>query len=216
MKYKSGFTLWELVIVVAIIGLLANLTIPAFSALTQQRRSDVIAVQLEEMVRYARAEALRRNVNIMLCGASSSDINHTKESDIQIATCLSNTNLWSSGIVAIVDNGTGTGQKLKAMSIESASFSSAVIVPYFANAKNKSTTPGDGLYTIDKDSTLQPYNYSKGQNDPNAQYPCFDIKQKINGQWNHVIVAYSNRYGNEVKCRKSTGTTENISICGCT
>lgn len=199
MKYKSGFTLWELVIVVAIIGLLANLTVPAFSALTQRRRSDVIAVQIEEMMRYARTEALRRNINVTVCGAPTSDINNTKDVDIQTASCLKNSRQWSSGIVAIIDDGSGSGNKLKAMSIESASFSSAVIVPHSGNST------GSGLFVINRDSTLK---------DENGKYPCFDIKQKINGKWSHLIVEYTNRYGNSVRCSKSSDSDVDP-LCSC-
>lgn len=63
---RTGFTLIELMVAVAIIGILAALAGPSFSSLIASQRAKAVASELFASLSKARSEAITRNANVTL------------------------------------------------------------------------------------------------------------------------------------------------------
>lgn len=62
----AGFTLPELMISVAIVGILSAMAAPSFSGLIASQRTKTIATDIHIALAKARSEALKRNTNVTL------------------------------------------------------------------------------------------------------------------------------------------------------
>ena len=64
---SSGFTLPELLIVMALMITILTWSMPNFSALVQQNRLHTITLELTQQLQLARNEAIKRNQKVTLC-----------------------------------------------------------------------------------------------------------------------------------------------------
>jgi type IV fimbrial biogenesis protein FimT len=65
-RAQSGFTIIELIVTIAIAGILVSLVIPSFSNFFSKRRVEGIASELATDLQYARSEAVARNRNTLV------------------------------------------------------------------------------------------------------------------------------------------------------
>lgn len=63
---QPGFTLTELLLVVAVIGILASLAAPSFSQLIKSQRMKSMATDINASLTLARSEAVKRNRDVTL------------------------------------------------------------------------------------------------------------------------------------------------------
>lgn len=89
----AGFTLVELVIVLAIAGIFAILAIPAFGTFTSNNRLINTVNGIAGGIYYARSESIVRGENISICAGNN----------ISASPGCSNTNDWSKGYTVFID-----------------------------------------------------------------------------------------------------------------
>ena len=91
----NGFTLIELMITIAIATILATLAVPSFNAIALSSKLNSGASGFVASVQLARSEAIKRNSQVTLCGASKPTIPQTTP-----RTCFSS---WQYGWLVVAD-----------------------------------------------------------------------------------------------------------------
>ena len=98
-RANSGFTMIELLVTVAIIGILASIAVPGMQGYLARSRLDRVVSNLQADAAYARGEALRRQRTVSICPA---EIKPNMSGDI---SC--NGGDWNQGWVVFSDPTTG-------------------------------------------------------------------------------------------------------------
>lgn len=89
-EYNSGFTLPELMITIAIAGILLGVAIPSFTSIVASNRLTTHTNQLVTTLNLARSEAVKRGLRITICKSTDG------------ATCVT-TGDWSQGWIVFTD-----------------------------------------------------------------------------------------------------------------
>ncbi len=71
LKQQLGFTLTELLITVAILGIGLAVAIPAFTSLTKKDKLQSQSSEIQTALNYARNEAIRLNDNVVFCHSAN-------------------------------------------------------------------------------------------------------------------------------------------------
>jgi type IV fimbrial biogenesis protein FimT len=88
---SSGFTLIEVMVVVAIAAILATLAIPSFTAFINSTRQTALVSELVADLNFARNEAVKRNARTLVCARNAA------------GTACSNGTNWSVGWLVCAD-----------------------------------------------------------------------------------------------------------------
>lgn len=70
-KKQNAFTLLELMVTVAVIGILTAIAAPSFKTMIANNRSATIAQELMDAINLARAEAIKRGKRVSICASSN-------------------------------------------------------------------------------------------------------------------------------------------------
>ena len=70
LKKNTGFTLIEIMVTVAIVGIFASIAIPSFSSLIENNRVNTATNELVSNLLLARSEALKRRNTVTICPSS--------------------------------------------------------------------------------------------------------------------------------------------------
>lgn len=101
MKNRAyGFTLIEVLVVVAIAAVLISLAVPSFTTLLVKRSVQSAAVSLVDDFRYTRTEALRRSKRVSICSLAANST----------SACSGDPAAWANGWMIFTDQeGVSTG-----------------------------------------------------------------------------------------------------------
>ena len=77
MRRNTGFTLIELMTVIAIVAILTALAAPSFSGLTAKKRVEGALTELTTDLQFARSEAVQRNRNVRITFGTDCYVIHT-------------------------------------------------------------------------------------------------------------------------------------------
>ena len=95
-----GFTLVELMVTMAVIGILAVVAVPGMTALINNSRLSAQSEELVSSLQLARAEAVRRNARVTVCPSTDG------------ATCASSST-WSGWVIRGRDNVNGVDDVIR-------------------------------------------------------------------------------------------------------
>ena len=87
----GGFTLLELMITMAIAGIILGIAVPSFQAFMQNGRMTSSFNELQKTIKIARDEAVARNTKVTLCATAD-------------GTTCSNSNTWETGYLVAVSS----------------------------------------------------------------------------------------------------------------
>ncbi|MGZ8934442.1 MAG: GspH/FimT family pseudopilin [Methylobacter sp.] len=142
---NSGFTLLELMLVIAIIAILAALAVPSFSTTLAKQRTTGAAEAVLADLRWARAEAIKRNRNVRVTFTNGSAWHYTIHAD----PAGSNTQLKT------VD-----GSDFPSITLATASFDNSVAYTTFESTRGTSLNSVGSLSSNEGTVTITSNNFS--------------------------------------------------------
>lgn len=92
LKSAMGVTLSELLIVIALMGIFAAISVPSYRSIIQNNRAASLTNDFTSLLSYARSEAIKRGISVSVCASAT-----TNQS-----ACGGN-NQWQNGWIVFID-----------------------------------------------------------------------------------------------------------------
>ena len=92
IRPQSGFTLVELMVVIAVLAILATIAVPGFQGIVAQNRATSAANELQATLQFARSAAIAQSLPVTVCPA-----------DFDPPECSAPTTNWAGGWIVLVD-----------------------------------------------------------------------------------------------------------------
>jgi len=140
---QRGITLIELIITLTVLGILAALATPSMATFIKNQRIAGQANDLVSDLMYARAEAIRRVTNVVVC-KSSNPMNATPV----CGTTASDQ--WTAGRIVFVDSGSGTSTNDRNNAFDA---NETILRTYGALDGKSNKLHGDSVYAGHPDGT---------------------------------------------------------------
>lgn len=71
MRHSRGFTLIELMVTIAVLAIVVSIAAPSFSSMLQDNRALSMSTELQGALQLARAEAIKRRQDVVICKRNS-------------------------------------------------------------------------------------------------------------------------------------------------
>jgi type IV fimbrial biogenesis protein FimT len=97
-----GFTLIELIVTIAVAGVLLSLVIPSFQDLLAKQRVEGLMSELGTDLQFARSEAVTRNSDVRVTFGSGCYVIHTQPTGVPASTCSQ-----SAGVASVMGAASG-------------------------------------------------------------------------------------------------------------
>jgi type IV fimbrial biogenesis protein FimU len=108
---QAGFTLVELIVAVAIVGIFAAIAVPSFGSLIRRQNVNSAANELYDLLQYARSEAVTQSRSITIAAANSSNASWNNDISVKTVggTVTTLRQIGSSGLAQGVTIASGVG-----------------------------------------------------------------------------------------------------------
>jgi type IV fimbrial biogenesis protein FimT len=100
-KFSRGFTIPEIIITLGVAAIILTTAVPSVSTTIKDNRLATRVNDIITDIHYARSEAAKRDVRVILCRSKNPNA-----STPQCSTDAENDNIWSWGYLIFADNGT--------------------------------------------------------------------------------------------------------------
>lgn len=151
MKTQSAFTLIELMVTIAIAGILLAIAVPSFSELVSNNRLSARSNEMVSAIAFARSEAMKRGRPVTLCRSANSG------SGVETGwSCATGSGGWETGWVVFVDtdnDGVADVGEPRLRGKEGFG-TTAYTMRGTSNIANRITFTDQGMTALDSDGTL--------------------------------------------------------------
>ena len=98
-RSAKGFTAIELLVTIAILGVLAAIAAPSFKPLIERWKVRQVTEELQSTFYVARSEAIKRGIQVVVCRSANAETSNTP-------TCAASGTGWESGWIVFADRNT--------------------------------------------------------------------------------------------------------------